>query len=105
MRACKLNKRIIIQKLVESKNDFGELDGTWGNVKEVWAEVRPVTGKSFFSAQQINSEITHQVIIRYVPGISPNMRIIYKGREFEILHCMNFDEANEAIQIMCKELM
>lgn len=105
MRACKLSKRITIYKLVNSKNEFGELDDIWDIVKEVWAEVRPVTGKSFFSAQQINSEITHQIIIRYMQGIKPSMKIIYKDREFEILYCMNFNEANESIQLMCKELI
>lgn len=105
MRAAKLSKRIEIQKQSSEKDEYGELVPGWIAFKNVWAEVRPVTGKSFFSAQQINSEITHQVIIRYTEGVKPSMRIIYKGREFEILYVMNYNEANEAIQMLCKELI
>lgn len=105
MQIGKLSKRIKIQKFGPSKNEFGELEDKWEDVKEVWAEVKPVTGRSFFSAQQINSEITHQVVVRYIGNIKPSMRVLYGTREFEILYCMNFDESNEALQLMCKELI
>lgn len=105
MNPGRLKHRIKFQKLSQSKNEFGELTGVWDDYKTVWAEVRPITGKSFFSAQQVNSEITHIVVIRHSEGIIPSMRILFKEREFEILHIMNFDEDNEALQIMCKELV
>lgn len=105
MNPGRLNKRIKIQSKASEKNEFGEFEDSWEDVKEVWAEVKPVTGRSFFAAQQINSEITHQVVIRYIGNIKPSMRVLYGTREFEILYCMNFDEANEAIQLMCKELI
>ncbi len=101
----RLKHKITFQELSQNKNEYGELEGTWNDIKTVWAEVKPVTGRSFFSAQQVNSEITHQVIIRYTKGIQPKQRIQFKDRVFEILYVMNFNESNEALQIMCKELM
>lgn len=105
MQVGKLNKRVKIQKLGTVKDEYGELEEVWQDFKTVWAEVKPLTGRSFFSAQQINSEITHSVIIRYVENIKSSMRVLYKGRVFEILYVMNFDEDDRALQLMCKELV
>lgn len=105
MNPGRLNKKVKIQNLANSKNEYGELEEIWQDLKEVWAEVKPLTGRSFFSAQQINSEITHSVIIRYTENIKPNMRVTYKDRTFDILYIMNFNEEDKALQLMCKELV
>lgn len=101
----RLKHRITFQKLVNSKNEYGELENSWNDVITVWAEVRPTTGRSFFNAKQINSEISHSVYIRYRNGLSPNMRIKFKGRIFEVLYIMNVNEDNTLMQIYCKELV
>lgn len=105
MKCTKLTKRIKLQQLGANKNEYGEVEEDWQDVATVWAEIRPVTGRSFFEAQQINSEISHQVIIRYRPGIKPSMRVLYGMRVFDVLYVMNFNESNESIQLMCKELL
>ena len=101
----RLKHRVIFQKLINSKNEYGELEDRWNDVITVWAEVRPTTGRSFFNAKQINSEISHSVYIRYRNGLSPSMRIKFKERIFEILYIMNVNEDNTLMQIYCKELV
>lgn len=105
MNPGRLNKKVKIQSLTNLKNEYGELEEVWQDLKEVWAEVKPLTGRSFFSAQQINSEITHSVIIRYIKDMKPSMRVMYRDRFFEILYIMDFNEENKALQLMCKELV
>ena len=100
-----MNHRIVIQKQEIVKNEYGERIEVWEDFRRAWAEVRPTTGRTFWSAQQINSEITHQVVMRYVSDIKPSMRVIFKSRTFEILQLMNLNEGNELLQIMCKELV
>ena len=105
MKCTKLTKRIVLQKQSDIRNEYGEIFNIWEDVATVWAQVRPVTGKSFFDAQQVNASITHQVIIRYRENVLPSMRVLFNNRSFDVLHVMNFDESNESIQLMCKELM
>ncbi|MGL5328164.1 MAG: phage head closure protein [Peptostreptococcaceae bacterium] len=106
MNVGRLKHKITIQEKTKEKNGYGELKEIWTNVyTDRRVEIKPVTGKSFWSAQQINSEITHQVITRYADRIKPSMRIVFKGRVFEILYVMNFNEAEKYLQIMCKELV
>lgn len=103
--SSRLKRRVEIVQRCNNKDEFGEVETGFETIKTVYAEVKPVTGKSFFAAQQVNSEITHQVLIRYTSGISPSMCVRFKNRMFEILYVMNYNEANESILLMCKELV
>lgn len=101
----RLKHKITFQRLDNTKDEYGELLGEWNDFKTVWAEVKPVSGRQFFSAKQINTEISHTVYVRYNPDLLPNMRIKYKERIFDILYMMNVNESNSLIQIYCKELI
>lgn len=101
----KLKHRITFQDLSNSRNEYGELIEDWLDVKTVWAEIKPVSGKQFFAAKQINSEISHNIYIRYRSDLNSSMRIKFKERIFEILYIMNLNESNTIMQIYCKELV
>lgn len=101
----RLNKRITFQELGQDKDSYGEIVEAWLDLKTVWAEIAPVSGNQFFAAKQINSEITHNVYIRYKKDLKPSMRILFKGRVFEILYIMNVKEESSLLQIYCKELI
>lgn len=102
----RLRHRITFQELSKSeKNYYGELICEWLDIITVWAEIKPVSGNQFFAAKQINSEISHNVYIRYRTDLKPSMRIKFKNRIFEILYVMNVNENNRMMQIYCKELI
>lgn len=101
----RLKHRITFQSLPHEKNEYGEVEDQWEDTKTVWAEIKPVSGNQFFAAKQINSEISHNIYIRYRPDLKPSMRIKYKERVFEILYLMNVKEENQLLQIYCKELI
>ena len=104
-----LRHKITIQKLNNSQNDYGEVDvnahTTWSDVTVVRAGIYPISGKEFFAAETVNSEITHKVKIRYFEGITPNMRINFNNRIFSIESIINFQEKNVELQLLCKELV
>lgn len=101
----RLNKRITFQQLGQDKDEYGEIIEQWVDIKTVWAEIAPVSGNQFFAAKQINSEISHNVYIRYRNELLPSMRIYFNSRVFEILYIMNVKEENRLMQIYCKELI
>ncbi|MGG7058712.1 phage head closure protein [Clostridium tertium] len=104
-----LRHRIIIQKLKSPSNDYGEIEvnnqETWSDIATVRAGIYPISGKEFFAAETVNSEITHKVKIRYIEGLSPNMRIKFNNRIFSIESIINFQEKNIELQLLCKELV
>lgn len=95
---------VIIQDQTGSTNSYGEsTDEDWTDFSKTRAGVYPLSGREFFSGEQVNSEVTHKVNMRYIPGVKPSMRISFNGRFFEILSVINFQEGNRLLQLLCKE--
>ena len=103
MNIGKLRHRITLLKQVNDVNDYGASVQTWRTVATVWAEVRPLSGREYFSAQQVQSEVTTQIWLRYRDGIKPSMKVKFANREFEILSVLNTQERDVSLQLMCKE--
>lgn len=103
MDAGRLNKRVTIQNRVVAQNGIGEAVTTWAKLASVWASIEPIQGKEFWAQQQVQSEVTVRVRIRYRPGILPSMRLLYGQRVLVIESIINPHEKNEHLQLMCSE--
>ena len=89
MNIGKLRHRITLLRQVNEVNDYGASTQTWKRVATVWADVRPLSGREYFSAQQVQSEVTTQIWLRHIEGIKPTMKVKFGKREFEILSVLN----------------
>lgn len=96
----KLNKRITFQL-----QDLDLEDEDWKDIATTWASINPISGKEYYSAETINSDLTHKIRLRYRRGITPDMRILYNGRIFYIVSVINEHEKNTMLQLMCRELI
>ena len=76
----KLNKRITFQL-----QDLDLEDEDWKDIATTWASINPISGKEYYSAETINSDLTHKIRLRYRRGITPDMRVLYNGRIFYII--------------------
>lgn len=74
----------------------------WVSVAETWASIRTLRGRELSAAQQINAEITSEIIIRYRTGIDRTMKAVYGDEEFDFLYVIHKDYAKKELQIMCK---
>lgn len=103
MQIGKLRHRIKIQQQINTQNDYGALVTEWQDVVSCWAEVKPLMGKEYFTAQQVQSEVTVQIWLRYRAGIMPTMRVVFGERHFEIVEVLNYQGRSTALQLLCKE--
>ena len=102
MRAGRLRHQVRIQTPTKDTSP-GAGDITWSDYATVWAAVEPLRGNEFFTAQQVNAEVTGRVVIRYLSGITPEVRVLFGTRTFEILSVIDVDERHEELQLMVKE--
>ena len=77
----------------------------WSNSFTTWANINPISGKEYYQAETINSDLTHKIRLRYRKGITSDMRILYNERIFYIISVINEYERNSFLQLMCRELM
>ena len=105
INAGKYRVPVTIQQRQFGEDSYGSTTEDWADIVHVRAGVFPLSGSEFFKANEINSEITHRVHIRYVPGITPDMRVVLNGRHLMITSVTNYQERNIELQMFCKELV
>lgn len=107
MRAGQLNKKVTVQSYTSAANSFGEMIETWSTYATRNASVEPLQGREFWAAQQLNSEVTSKIRLRYdsiTGAITPKMRVQWDSRTFKIHSVINVNQRNREVQLMCSEL-
>ena len=85
MRAGKLRHQVVIQSPTLSQDpQTGEMLNGWADFATCWASIEPLSAREFIAAQAGQSEITARIVIRYRPGVLPTMRILYRGKVYNI---------------------
>lgn len=102
MRAGALKHRIEIQSREISRDEYGEPNGTWKRYATVWAAINTKMGREFFEADKVVGETKDVFEIRYMEGIDRAMRILYRGKIYQVEAISNFKELNTNIFILTK---
>lgn len=69
----------------------------------VAAFVAPASGREYEESQKLRAETTYKISTRFFPRITPEMRILYNHREFEIISVLDLNERHEELQIVVCE--
>ncbi len=102
-RSARRNHRIRIESPTESQSDTGAVTAAWATVCTCWASVTPLVGRELIHAEQMDAVSPVSVEMRYVSGITPKCRIIFKGRTLSINSIQNIDERSRELRIFCSE--
>lgn len=104
MRAGLLRHRVVIQTATATKDSIGGDVETWATLAEVWGEVRPLSGREALEAQRITSTASHFITIRYRADVTALMRVVWRGRVFEISQVQNTDGRDTSLVLWCSEI-
>ena len=100
--AGKLRDRITVQIASGTTNALGETVLAWSNSTSVWASVDGVTAREALTAGQQEVSITHKVRLRYLPGLTQQMRFAWRGRTLEIVILLEHGNRSEH-EAICQE--
>lgn len=98
-----LRHRLTLEQLQREDDDGGGFIESWVAVTELWADVRPVGGSESVEADRIAGRVTHEVSLRYRPGVQAAMRFRKGARLFHIVTVINSDERNRWLTCLCEE--
>lgn len=99
-----LRQRVTIEGYVVSSDGYGGRPKSWVPVATVWAKVEPLRGREYFEAHQIKTEVTHRVIIRYRPDVTPEMRVkVGDNRYLLIESVIDIEERHRFLELICRE--
>ena len=89
---------------IEQDPTTGEMRQTWVDVASLWAEVVPMSGREFVAASAEQSEVRGRITIRYRDGVDASMRIVYRGRYYNILAVLpDAESGKEHLTLMTGE--
>jgi SPP1 family predicted phage head-tail adaptor len=82
-KAGKRRFKVILQRRTDAQQTSGQVKHTYEDVTELWASIKPVSGREFFAAQQVQSEVTTTIGIGFRDGIDSTYRIKHITRYSE----------------------
>lgn len=107
-----LRHRISIETVSTTQDAYGQ---TGEALKEsvstpyatVWGEVQDLSGAELYAAQELHSQITSRITIRFYPGVVPAMlarvTMDQRSRVFDILAVVDPDGRRVMLELPCKE--
>jgi SPP1 family predicted phage head-tail adaptor len=98
---------ITIKVRPTTQNSYGEEITNilqWNDFVTRYASVSPVTGREFYAAQQTNTKVSTKFTIRFIPGITAAMKVVYGVRTFNIISVQDTDERHITITLICEEV-
>jgi SPP1 family predicted phage head-tail adaptor len=98
----RLRERVTIQQATERRNALGETTLEWETFAERWASVDGLSSREFLLQGQQQTEMSHRVRLRYVPGMTSQMRLLWRGRVLEIASLLEHANRSEH-EALCTE--
>ena len=99
----KLRHKVNLQSSTQAQDGYGEESKTWSTDESIFAQIQPLRGTELIEYQQLSTELTHRIIIRYNSSVTPKKRILWGTRIFDINVVRNIDEKNVYQELLCKE--
>ncbi len=104
------DKRIKVESLTGSTADaHGHVDNTvstnWTTYAQPYASVMSKGGREFWKVDQVAADVSHVWYCPYdanVAAATPDMRIVWDGKTYEILSVVDIDLAHEEIEIQTR---
>lgn len=100
--AGRLRERVTVQQASATRNSLGESVLSWADWQTVWASVEGVSAREALAAGQQDVTLTHKVQLRYLPGLTQNMRFAWRNRTLEIVSLLEHDNRSRH-EAICAE--
>jgi SPP1 family predicted phage head-tail adaptor len=100
--AGRLRERVTVQIASGTTNALGEQVLSWSNSSAVWASVEGVSARESMIAGQEQTQLTHRVRLRYLPGLTQSMRFAWRNRTLEIVSLLEHNNRSEH-EAVCSE--
>lgn len=98
-----LRHRVLLQQPVRIDDGAGGAVQSWETIAELWAAVLPVSGDERLSADALTGRLTHEVWIRYRPGVTRAMRFQHAGRTLDINAVLEDRGLRHRLRCLCVE--
>lgn len=72
-------------------------------VTSLWARVRSLTGRQGTNADGRTVDISHAVVLRFRKDVQPGDRIVYRGRNLDVVSAADLNGRRAYLSCACSE--
>jgi SPP1 family predicted phage head-tail adaptor len=97
--------KIDFLRRAKGRDEYGEPIDTWEPVEGktgIWASMEPLLGNEFFAALTTDTKVEVKFNMRYIDGITNDMRIRHGNDIYEILSVVNVKGLNRELLCYCR---
>jgi len=98
-----LRHRLTLEQIERASDESGGFTETRATVATLWCDLRPLEGVETVEADRLAGRVSHEISLRYRPGVVPAMRLRKGTRVFHIVSVINVDERNRWLKCLCEE--
>jgi len=95
-----LRHRVSILKKTTGTDSDGYPTEVWGTHATIWAEVKPIAGREYFTAAAVQAEHQVRFTMRYRKDITTDMRLRYDNQDYEIKAILDLGGQRTWLQVM-----
>lgn len=99
----RLKQRISFCVLEETEDELGQSKQTIKEIKKVWANIVPLSGREFYEAQKLAADTSYKIYTRYQNFVKHDMFIKYKEQIFDITNIVDMGTEHKMLEIRCTE--
>jgi SPP1 family predicted phage head-tail adaptor len=105
MKAGYLDRRLLLERFIESQDADGQAIKTWSPVSVVWASISPIRGNELLKADQPIGALDTRINIRYsetVSSVDNTWRARHGAVVYDIVSVAHKFLKQVEIELMCK---
>jgi SPP1 family predicted phage head-tail adaptor len=102
IRTGALKRKAELQVMTKTPDAGGGESVTWTKERDLWCQIRPLSGSKRLDAMAISSDVSHEIYARYAADITTAKRIVYAGVPYNIEAVIVPDQENEFVHLICK---
>jgi SPP1 family predicted phage head-tail adaptor len=103
VKGGRLRERVTFQRRGTKRNDFGE-ETTWRDITTVWAGIEPLAGREYFTALQVQSDVSTRIVCRYsseLSDVTPKDRIKHGSTVYDVRSVIDRQNRHRDLEFMC----
>jgi SPP1 family predicted phage head-tail adaptor len=101
VQAGDLDQRVTLQHRITAPDGGGGYETSWSDIGTIWAKVVPLGAVETLTAQQSESRVSYQIWVRWRPDLGADMRLIWRGKTFDIIGVADAGPRVETVRLDC----
>ncbi|WP_338722959.1 phage head closure protein [Devosia sp. XK-2] len=98
-----LTDRVQLKRRETSSDGVGGHERLYVPVTHLWARVRSLSGRQGTNADGRVVAISHSVVLRFRNDVSPGDRIVYRGRNLDVVSMADLNGRRAYLSCACSE--